>query len=63
MLLGLLSMSFVLALCMTVYYKIENRRRDAADRERGLTVESYTEEMKLSQEDRGDDATFWRFSI
>ncbi|PQE11460.1 high-affinity nicotinic acid transporter protein [Rutstroemia sp. NJR-2017a WRK4] len=63
MLLGLLSMSFVLALCMTAYYKIENRRRDAADRERGLTVESYTEEMKLSQEDRGDDATFWRFSL
>ncbi|PQE28879.1 high-affinity nicotinic acid transporter protein [Rutstroemia sp. NJR-2017a BBW] len=63
MLLGLLSMSFVLVLCMTAYYKIENRRRDAADRERGLAVESYTEEMKLSQEDRGDDATFWRFSL
>jgi hypothetical protein len=56
-------MSFALALFMTAYYRIENRRRDAADRDRGLTVESYTEEMKLSQEDRGDDATFWRYDI
>ncbi|KAI9651352.1 hypothetical protein NHQ30_001393 [Ciborinia camelliae] len=62
-LLGLLSLSFVLTAFMTTYYRWENARRDALDAERGLTADSYTSEMKLEQQHEGDNATFWRYTV
>ncbi|ESZ90904.1 hypothetical protein SBOR_8711 [Sclerotinia borealis F-4128] len=62
-LLGQLSISFLLTAVMTTYYRWENARRDARDAERGLTADSYTPEMKLEQQHEGDDATFWRYTV
>ena len=57
LLIGLVSMSFLLSLFMHLYLKKENVRRDAAMQSQGLTLESYTEEMKHSEREKGDDAT------
>lgn len=42
---------------MTMYLRKENARRDEAMREKGLTLDEYTEEMKVSEREMGDNAT------
>lgn len=63
MLIGLVAMSFLLSLFMHLYLKKENARRDAAMQSQGLTLESYTEEMKHGEREKGDNATFFRYTV
>lgn len=42
---------------MHVYLKKENARRDAEMQAKGLTLESYTEEMRFSEREKGDNAS------
>lgn len=57
LLIGTVTMSLLLSLFMHLYLKNENARRDAAMQSQGLTLESYTEDMKHSEREKGDDAT------
>ncbi|KAF9479488.1 MFS general substrate transporter [Pholiota conissans] len=63
LLIGTLSMSFVLSTFMHSYLKRENSRRDADMVAKGLTLDSYTEEMKHNEREKGDDATFFRYTV
>ncbi|KAL3425445.1 high-affinity nicotinic acid transporter [Phlyctema vagabunda] len=58
-LIGLISMSFVVTLIMTTYLRRENARRDREY----TSPELYTEEQKLAERDRGDYASFYRYTI
>jgi hypothetical protein len=62
-LIGLVSMSFALSTFMTCYFRRENLRRDAALRGRNMTVGDYSSEMKWGEREKGDDATFFRFTV
>lgn len=42
---------------MHFYLKKENARRDAEMQAKGLTLESYTEEMRHDEREKGDYAT------
>jgi hypothetical protein len=48
---------------MTLFLRRENSRRDLLLSEQHLTLESITDEMKVDQRDRGDDATFFRYTV
>jgi hypothetical protein len=48
---------------MTFYFRLENSRRDAAFRESGISLEYYTDSMKRDEEERGDDALVFRYTI
>ncbi|KAI5819542.1 major facilitator superfamily domain-containing protein [Pyronema omphalodes] len=63
MLMGLIMMSCLLSVFMHIYLKRENVRRDRLMAERGLTLDTYTEEMRESERECGDDATFFRYTI
>jgi hypothetical protein len=54
-------MSLTLCVFMHIYLKRENARRDAAMIARGLTLNSYTEEMKHIEREKGDNATVSKF--
>jgi hypothetical protein len=58
-LLGLAAMSATLSACMTVYYRMENSRRD---REFKKPEEYTVEEMALERE-KGDNASFFRYTV
>lgn len=62
LLIGTTTMSFVLCLIMHLYLVRENKRRDAAMQAKGLTPEDYTEEMKTSERELGDYASFFRYT-
>lgn len=51
------TMSCSLCIFMTWYLRRENARRDALMAEKGYTLESYTDEMKDSEREAGDNAT------
>lgn len=57
------SMSLALCCFMTTYLRKENARRDALMVEQGLTLESYSDEMKDAEREKGDNATFFRFTV
>jgi len=57
LLIGTVSMSLVLSFVMHVYLRRENARREASMLAKGLTLDSYTEEMKYSEREKGDNAT------
>ncbi|PPQ92915.1 hypothetical protein CVT25_000501 [Psilocybe cyanescens] len=63
LLIATVSMSFVLSLFMHLYLKRENARRDAAMQAMGYTLDSYTEEMKHGEREKGDNATFFRYTV
>jgi sugar phosphate permease len=63
LLIGMISMSLVLSVFMHVYLVRENARRDEAMQAKGLTLDSYTEEMKHAEREKGDDATFFRYTV
>jgi sugar phosphate permease len=63
LLIATVSMSFLLCAFMHLYLVKENARRDAEMQTKGLTLESYTEEMKHSEREKGDYATFFRYTI
>ena len=56
-------MSLILTLFMTIYLGRENARRDVLLREQNLTLENFNDEMKAAQREKGDDATFFRYTI
>ncbi|KAI5459562.1 major facilitator superfamily domain-containing protein [Mariannaea sp. PMI_226] len=58
-LLGLQSMACILAIWMTIYLRRENVRRDRIHK----PPSEYTESEKIAERDRGDDATFFRFTV
>jgi hypothetical protein len=58
-LIGLMTMSFILQTCMTTYYRRENARRDAEHKR----PEEYTTEEKDLERERGDNATFFRYTV
>jgi len=58
LLIGMVLMSLFLSFFMHAYLRRENERRDDAMRAKGLgTLESYTEDMKYAEREKGDDAT------
>jgi hypothetical protein len=62
-LIGLISMSFILSTFMTYYYRRENHRRDAVLRNKNMTIGDYSSDMKWEERERGDDATFFRYTV
>ncbi|EON63141.1 hypothetical protein W97_02368 [Coniosporium apollinis CBS 100218] len=62
-LIGLISMSFVLSLFMTMYLRWENRRRDQWALENKIMPEEYTEEQKHLEREKGDYASFFRYTV
>ncbi|PSK34779.1 hypothetical protein B9Z65_1362 [Elsinoe australis] len=58
-LLGFISMSTVLSIFMTLYLRRENARRDRVYKK----VEDFTEAEKAAQSDKGDNATFFRYTV
>jgi hypothetical protein len=57
LLIGMVTMSLCLSAFMHFYLIRENARRDAAMKEKGLTLDSYMEEMKHAEREKGDSAT------
>lgn len=58
-LLGCQTMAFILAVGMTIHLRRENARRDASYK----PPSEYTEEEKTAERERGDDASFFRYTI
>ncbi|KAG8624752.1 hypothetical protein KVT40_007819 [Elsinoe batatas] len=58
-LLGFISMSFLLSAFMTTYLRRENARRDREYKR----PEEYTEEERMLEKDKGDHATFFRYTV
>jgi hypothetical protein len=57
-------MSFILSTLMTVYLRRENARRDKEAAASGkMTLEDYSPEEKDEQRHRGDDASFFRYTV
>jgi hypothetical protein len=57
LLIGTVTMSLVLSIFMTIYLRTENAKRDRAMMAQGLTLESYTDEMRYTEREKGDSAT------
>ena len=62
-LVGCLTMSLVLSIFMHIYLRRENARRDRLALENNLQPEDYTEEQKHAERDKGDYASFFRYTI
>ncbi|KAM0405889.1 hypothetical protein ACHAO7_007598 [Fusarium culmorum] len=58
-LLGLQIMALILSVFMTIYLRRENARRDATHKDPSL----YTEAEKHAEREKGDNATFFRYTI
>ena len=58
-LIGIMSMSASVCTFMTLYYRRENARRD----KKYKPLEEYTTAEKALEREKGDDATFFRFTV
>ncbi|KAH6662905.1 major facilitator superfamily domain-containing protein [Plectosphaerella plurivora] len=56
---GLYVLALVLCVAMTAYLRYENKRRDRAH----PAPESYTDEQKALEREKGDNASFFRYTI
>lgn len=56
---GILSMSTTICTIMTIYYRRENARRDREYKK----PEEYTTAEKTAEREKGDAATFFRFTV
>jgi hypothetical protein len=56
-------MSFVLTGVMIVYLHRENQRRDRWAVENHMTPDMYTAGKKYEERDKGDNATFYRYTL
>jgi len=63
LLIGTTAMSTVLAIWMHIWLRRENARRDREMESKGLTLETYTEEMRVAEREAGDYASFFRYTI
>lgn len=59
-LIGFQCMSLVLSVFMTFWLRKENKRREIAS---GKLPEQYTETEKLAERERGDYASFFRYTV
>lgn len=57
------SMSVILTIGMSLYLRRENARRDAWAVENNSLPENYTETEKESERTKGDNATFFRYTV
>lgn len=57
------SMSFLLTCFMTLYLRRENARRNQWAIDNNRQPEMYTEEEKHAERERGDNATFYRYTV
>lgn len=55
------SLAFLLTLSMTIYYRIENARRDRVTGE--LAGQELTEEQKALEQELADNAPFFRYTV
>ena len=62
-LIGMISMSFLLSAFMTTYLRKENRRRDQWAIENNRGPEAYTDEQKDLEREKGDNASFFRYTV
>ncbi|EXJ80382.1 hypothetical protein A1O1_08526 [Capronia coronata CBS 617.96] len=58
-LIGLVSMSTILSIFMTTYLRRENARRDRDYK----SLDQYTAEDKFAEREKGDNATFFRYTV
>ena len=56
-------MSMCLTAFMTIYLRRENARRDASASERNIPLENNSEGMEWEERGKGDDATFYRYTV
>jgi len=56
-------MSLCLTIFMSIYLRRENARREAWARENDMQLENYTEEDKTAERERGDYASFFRYTV
>lgn len=62
-LLGTISMSMCLCIFMTIYLRYENARRDKLLAEQGRTLADYNDADKEAGREKGDYASFFRYTI
>ncbi|TVY23280.1 putative transporter [Lachnellula hyalina] len=62
-LIALISMSLVLTLFMTIYLGRENTRRDVLLSQQNLSLENVSDDEKYVQREKGDDASFFRYTV
>ena len=58
-LIGMMTMSASICSFMTIYYRCENAQRDAKFK----APEQYTAEEKALEREKGDSASFFRFTV
>lgn len=59
----MVGMSAILTVFMSLYLRRENARRDEWAVENNMLPDSYTEEQKFAEREKGDGATFYRFTV
>jgi hypothetical protein len=57
------SMSAILTIFMSWYLRRENARREQWAAEHNMQPENYTEEQKLAEREKGDNASFYRYTV
>jgi hypothetical protein len=57
------AMSAILTTCMTIYLRIENKKRDQWATDNNMLPENYTEAQKVAEREKGDNATFYRYTV
>lgn len=60
---GTTAMSALLTAGLTWWLRKENARREKWARDTGMRIESYTEAQKQMERKKGDDATFFRYTV
>ena len=58
-LIGMITMSVCLQVFMTIYLRRENARRDAEYK----SPDSYTAQDRYAEREKGDNATFFRYTV
>ena len=62
-LIGTITMSVLLTVFMTLYLRHENARRDALLVAQGFSLEEVSTTTRLEEREKGDDATFFRYTV
>lgn len=62
-LIGTISMSLTLQVIMYTYLKRENARRDKWAAENNMFPENYTQEQRYAERHKGDNASFFRYTL
>lgn len=57
------AMSFILTVFMTIYLRKENARREQWALEHNKQPENYSDEEKDAEREKGDNATFYRYTV